>query len=68
MGWAARLNTTPRTGPGRTRPLSEKAQRDAARLAIPAADWLRALFAPTPPRPAAPRDRPITRVPDDEAA
>jgi hypothetical protein len=79
MGWAARLNPMARdAAAGRVKrwqkPVSDRAQRDAARLALPLAVWNDVMFgleAPTDSKretSAGHRDLTITRIPDDEAA
>jgi hypothetical protein len=72
MGWAARLNRTPRDGQ-KLRFTSEKAHRDAQRLAVPAGLWIRAAFGlPVDVAAAAQgelrRAVAITTVDDDEVA
>jgi hypothetical protein len=79
MGWAARLNPMARdVAAGRVtrwqKPVSEKAQRDAARLALPLAVWNYIMFGLEMPAvsPTAEnrtgRDLTITRISNDEAA
>jgi hypothetical protein len=79
MGWAARLNPIARdAAAGRVhrqqKPLSEQAQRDAARLGLPLAVWNYVMFGLETPAPSPKgekrtgRDLTITRLPDDEAA